>query len=55
MRYKTIVDIVDIHLKNNDMDMATEFLDQELKKVTNQLNRLNELKEEISKQHQRSV
>lgn len=55
MRYKTIVNIVDIYLKNNDMNMATEFLDQELKKVTNQLNRLNELKEEISKQHQRSV
>ena len=55
MRYKTIVDIVDIHLKNNDMDMATKFLDQELKKVTNQLARLNELKEEITKQYQRSV
>ena len=55
MRYKTIVNIVDIYLKNNDMDMATEFLDQELKKVTNQLNRLNELKEEVSKQHHRSV
>ena len=55
MRYKTIVEVVDIHLKNNDMDKAATFLDQEIKKVTNQLNRLNELKSELQKESHRSI